>query len=549
MIKKISLLTKVFLKDYYQSLKIIRNNKLNKKSILTWMLIIFAFSLAYLSEEIISIFQKAGAPILFLKIYLPIIATIMIIQLITLICRICYYSKDLENVMSLPAKTREILIAKLNTVIVIMYFVEALFLVIPMLMYGILEARSIIFFVSMIITLLFFPILFVTIISIMMLFIMQLAKIFRNQDVFQLIVVTIISYIIIFTEIGYVEKVITKPIQDNLNQTQQTELKIDEINKGFFIIEPLIKILDNKENGDIIINFMKVIIITSLPLIFYILIGEKLYLKNILPNKVTTPKILNKKNKYKQKNKKMEYIKKEIKKVLINPSSFMQNIVQYLILVLICAIILFLIIPIYVEEISKININGNVEMDNFKLQITLTIVGMLQLIFTFSNLSITSISREGKNAKFMKYIPIPLYNQLKMKTLPQIFLNTIVIITILYTISLKIPKIGIEYYIIVFIIASILNILNSYIMILIDLKNPNLNWTNEESISKNNKNKLYQYVITIFICLILSYFSKVFENINFIVSIIAIIILLCVMLIALKKYIKNNINKLFIKIY
>lgn len=549
MIKKISLLTKVFLKDYYQSLKIIRNNKLNKKSILTWMLIIFAFSLAYLSEEIISIFQKAGAPILFLKIYLPIIATIMIIQLITLICRICYYSKDLENVMSLPVKTREILIAKLNTVIVIMYFVEALFLVIPMLMYGILEARSIIFFVSMIITLLFFPILFVTIISIMMLFIMQLAKIFRNQDVFQLIVVTIISYIIIFTEIGYVEKVITKPIQDNLNQTQQTELKVDEINKGFFIIEPLIKILDNKENGDITINFIKVIIITSLPLIFYILIGKKLYLKNILPNKVTTPKILNKTYKYKQKNKKMEYIKKEIKKILINPSSFMQNIVQYLILVLICAIILFLIIPIYVEEISKVNINGNVEMDNFKLQITLMIVGMLQLIFTFSNLSITSISREGKNAKFMKYIPIPLYNQLKMKTLPQIFLNTIVIITILYTISLKIPKIGIEYYIIVFIIASILNILNSYIMILIDLKNPNLNWTNEESISKNNKNKLYQYVITIFMCLILSYFSKVFENINFIVSITTIIILLCVMLIALKKYIKNNINKLFIKIY
>lgn len=549
MIKKISLLTKVFLKDYYQSLKIIRNNKLNKKSILTWMLIIFAFSLAYLSEEIISIFQKAGAPILFLKIYLPIIATIMIIQLITLICRICYYSKDLENVMSLPVKTKEILIAKLNTVIVIMYFVEALFLVIPTLMYGILEARSIIFFVSMIITLLFFPILFAIIISIMMLFIMQLAKIFKNQDMFQLIVVAIVSYIIIFVEIGYIEYVIAKPNQDNLNQTQQTELKIDEINKGFFIIEPLIKILENKENGDIIINFIKVIIITLLPLIFYILIGEKLYLKNILPNRVTTPKILNKKYKYKQKNKKMEYIKKEIKKVLINPPSFMQNIVQYLILVLICAIILFLIIPIYVEEISKININGNVEMDNFKLQITLMIVGMLQLIFTFSNLSITAISREGKNAKFMKYIPIPLYNQLKMKTLPQIFLNTIVIITILYTISLKIPKIGIEYYIIVFIIASILNILNSYTMILIDLKNPNLNWTNEESISKNNKNKLYQYVITIFMCLILSYFSNVFENINFIISITAIIILLCVMLIALKKYIKNNINKLFVKIY
>ena len=82
MVKKIKLLTNIFLKDYYQNLNIInkKNNKLNKKSAYTWLLIIFMFALSYLSLQTIKLLQKTGAPILFLKIYLPIIASLIIIQ-------------------------------------------------------------------------------------------------------------------------------------------------------------------------------------------------------------------------------------------------------------------------------------------------------------------------------------------------------------------------------------------------------------------------------------------------------------------------------------
>ena len=46
MIKKIKLLTKIFLKDYYQQLNIIKNNKLNKNSIFTWLIIILMLPLS-----------------------------------------------------------------------------------------------------------------------------------------------------------------------------------------------------------------------------------------------------------------------------------------------------------------------------------------------------------------------------------------------------------------------------------------------------------------------------------------------------------------------
>lgn len=548
MIKKIKLLTNIFLKDYYQNLNIInKKNKINRKSVFAWLLIIFIFALMYLSLKAISFLQNIGVPILFLKIYLPIMATIMITQLIPLVCRIFYYSKDLEYILPLPVKTTEILSAKLNTVIIIMYFTEVLFLLVPMVMYGILETQTISFFVSMIITLIFFPILFTTIISIIMLFVMKLSKLIKNQDIFQTVIVSILSFIILFAEMSYIEQIILKKGPENIEQIKIIQMKTNEINEAFLIINPLIEILNNNKFIDKLINFIKILIINLISIMIFILIGNKLYLKNILQNKNKIKKI-NRKNKYKLKNKIIQYIKKDIKNIIKNPAFFIQYIFQYLFIAIIGVILLNLFIPIYMNELRETNIVENIGLEAVKLQATLIVIGIIQLIFTFSNLSITAISREGKNAQFMKYIPISLYKQFKIKAVPQIFLNLIVIFMTLTTIYLKIPEITIEYYIIAFLLAIILNIINSYIMLLIDLKKPNLNWVNEESISKNNGNKLYQYVYTIFSFLILMYFSNIFENINFVISILCIIGILLLILIFIKKYIKNNINKIFSKI-
>ena len=87
MINRIKKLTKIFLKDYYQNLNIFnkKNNKLNKKSIYFWLIIIIIACISYISLESILYFNRLGEPILFLKIYLPIIATVSIFQLIMLI--------------------------------------------------------------------------------------------------------------------------------------------------------------------------------------------------------------------------------------------------------------------------------------------------------------------------------------------------------------------------------------------------------------------------------------------------------------------------------
>lgn len=551
MINRIKKLTKIFLKDYYQNLNIFnkKNNKLNKKSIYFWLIIIIIACISYISLESILYFNRLGEPILFLKIYLPIIATVSIFQLIMLISSVFYYSQDIKNIIYLPIKPTEIVISKFNTVIVIMYFMESLLLLIPLLMYGILIQKTIMYFIGAIISLAIFPILFTLIIGIITIILMQLSKII-NKDLLQLI--------IIFGLIMLLSLFVTKNIGGIINQENITNIKeitindkLNKINNNFIIINPIINLLINNNFKIIVINFSKLILLNIFAFIIFIFIGTKLYLKElliILDNKSNIKKI-NKKYKFKKENKIKKYIKKDIKNMIKSPTFFIQNILQYIFIAIFFIIILNIFFPIIVQQIDADNMIEKMGLEEFKLQATLISVAIIQILFVFSNLSITAISREGKNAIFMKHIPISLYKQIKIKALPQMIINTIIILAIIIDVYFQQINIQFIYLLFVFITSMLINIINSYLLVLVDLNKPNLNWTNQESITKNSGNKLYQYVITIITFLILNYFVKILKNISYIKSMIIINIIFFIIFIIIKKYIKNNIKKIFKKIY
>ena len=183
MINKIIQLSKILIKDYFYNLNIFNNDtkKLNIKSAFTWLLIIIEISITFISYNAINWLEKRGQAILFLRIYLPIVATLFIFQAIFICTNVFFFSKDIEYILPYPIKPVELIIAKFNNVISITYGMEALFLVIPLLMYGIISERSIIYFFMMILVLILFPIFLIMIVCIIMLFIMQLTKFIKNS--------------------------------------------------------------------------------------------------------------------------------------------------------------------------------------------------------------------------------------------------------------------------------------------------------------------------------------------------------------------------------
>lgn len=561
MIKKIIQLSKIFIKDYFQNLYIFNKDtkKINKKSSFVWLLGITAFVIALLSFKIINLLNDNGQAIIFLKIYFPIIATIFMFQTILVCSNVLFFSKDLEYIVPLPIKPIELLIAKFNNIISITYSLELLFLAVPLLMYGIIVAPTIIYYLTMILVLILFPIFLVTIICIIMIFVMQISKFVKNKDIFQIIIVTIVSLIMIFTEIYIIKSIFNDNVIDEEIDSGNSALvgeafnnKLDKLNNYFIIINPCISLLTEFTVTNIFLQLLKLILISAIAFIIFIFFGKLVYLKNLLKNmeyiskKNNNNKIV--KNKYIKNKIKNSYIKNEFVKIIKEPTFFIQCILQYIFIILIMLYVVNLFFPIFMKSLQQENILNTVEINEFALQCMEIIIIIIQIMFMLGNLSRTSISREGKNAIVMKYIPISLYKQFLWKNIPEILINTFAIIGMTVVIDINIPRISILYYIAGIIIAMLLNIINSFLMIVVDLRRPNLNWITETSALKNNKNKLYQYATTIIIIVILIYLIKILKNVNIIMSLTIIIFSLFIILFIINKLIKNNINKLFKKI-
>ena len=392
-----------------------------------------------------------------------------------------------------------------------------------------------------------------------MLFLVQLSKIIKNKEIFEFIVTTILMGILIIFEMQAFNSVLSNAQEikqigqgETINLIEIINTKIIEINKYLLTINPSVKILIENNLLNIILNIIKLILINLISFILFLIIGKKLYLKNLLINiqKVNTSKIKekNKKYKYKKINKNNSYIKNEFRELIKTPAFFMQCIFP-IILILITLIIIAVTMKPTILEIMNIEEIAQ-EINKFKIDITviISIVIIIQAIFSFSNLSITAISRKGKKAFFIKYIPISLYKQFIYLNIPQIFLNILITLVILGIAKYIVPSFTLLQIILIFIISLILNIINSFLMLVTDLRKPNLNWDNEIDAIKQNKNKLFQYVLTIIIILFLIYLTKIFANINLNLSLVLIIIILFIILLIINKIIKIKLNKLFNKI-
>lgn len=558
-IKNIFNLTKILFLNSFQNPYIIdpKTNKINKKSVFVWLLIILSIAITYLSYEIISELARVGQPEIFLNVFFLIVMMIMIFQIILASTNVYFFSKDFEILLPLPIKTDELLISKFNTILINLYFSELIFVLFPLIVYGICTYAGIIYYFYLFLILIIFPILPTLFISLIMMFFIKLSKFIKNKDIFQ-IIFTLFCIIIVFILEFKIGNMLIKKIDNNSNiQTENIVEAINEFNNNlnktynyFLEINPTINILKNSNKINSLFYLFEIIFIDLIFFILFILIGKKYYLKNILKNnnnyylnKISKNKI---EKKLKKKNICHSYINKEFKILFKNPMFFMQCIFPMFILMVSILIIVIVALP-NLRLLLTSDIFGNTIAFSVDLGVICLVLGIIQFVFTMSNISITALSREGNSANYMKFIPIDFYKQFIYKSIPQIIINMFFSIIILILIKLIFVEFNFIYLFFIFIISNLLNIINSELMVLVDFYKPNLKWKTEYETVKND-NKLFQYVLTIFIILILVYFNKIFKDLNLNISCFLIILILVLLIFIINKIIKININKLFEKI-
>ena len=283
-IKNILNLTKIFLKDIFQNTHIVNKEtkKVNRKSIFVWLIAIVMITISYLSYEIIKILVASNQPTIFLNSLFLILNIIMIFQVILSSFNVYFFSKDIELVLPLPIKPEELLTAKFNTLLINLYFTEFIFAIFPLLIYGMETDAGLFYYFYLFVILLIFPILTNLIISIIMMFLIKLSKFVKNKDIFQVILTLFFIFILFFIEFKIGNNIMNKTTNNmNIENEVITQVfsnfneKLENISKGFLIINPTVKILSNSNKIISIFYLVKIIFINFLFFILFIFIGKK----------------------------------------------------------------------------------------------------------------------------------------------------------------------------------------------------------------------------------------------------------------------------------
>lgn len=374
---------------------------------------------------------------------------------------------------------------------------------------------------------------------------MSFSKVAKNKNKFQ-IIASIILIIVIFMLL------FTFSSSDNsqeqiLQMVTQANGLVEIIQKNFPTLTFAIQSLTNDSIGIIAINIAEMVGITALLYAIYVVLAEKLFLKGAVGNLssgVKTKK-LNEKKMFRKTTLFKTYVGKEFKTLYRNPIFFMQCLLPAILLPILIAIAVIVSITSQGGNVGEIS---NMFEDKTSISIGIILVCIVQFFSMFVYLSITAISREGQNAIFMKYIPVTLEKQLNYKTMPNIIIMSVINVAVI-VIAEYLIKMPVIYMVMTFILMSVISYLQSFVLILIDLNKPKLEWNSEYTVAKQNLNLMWPLILGIVNIMVVVGFTSMVSTKNPYIITGSLTIIYMIAIIIVKKYIRKNINKQFEKIY
>ena len=538
------LLTKIFLKSSLQKMgdQYDLSNKKGLKTKLTLYGILILYLLAVVglvSYGLIDNLKSINQETTFIGIVLVLVTGVTLIQTIFSSINLLYFTKDTEAILPLPLKPYQIILARTNVIILVGYFVNIIIGLIPLVIYGIMLNCGVWYYVSVILALLILPILPIILVSLLVMVIMSFAKITKNRNRFQLFATILVIALVIAFSV-FITKIEGETITDEqmAQMLSQANSMVDII-KGYFpTLQYAIDAVLSSSIVSGLIEFLKLIGFTAIAYVLYVLLAQKLYFKGLIGNLYSGSKKSNKKVNLNSKSTTIgrSYVAKEFKILLRNPVFLVQCILPAVIFpVLIVGIVL---IGFTGEELQEIR-NAAVVSDSDKPMFFFIILAAIQFFSMIIYVSATAISRDGSNAVFMKYIPVSLFKQYVYKTMPNIIMNIIMIVLTL-GIARYIIDISVLDMIIVFVISTIIAVFQSFLLILIDLKRPKLQWSSEYAVVKQNMNLIFPMIFAfVNIGLILAIISLM-ENLPVYLSVATIGVLYLIATWILLKYMENK---------
>lgn len=549
--KKVVALTKVFLKNSFQNTK--TSNDKKKSKMANTLIYIFVFIylgaiVGFFSHNLISGLVGIHQEAIFLGLFFLIIAGFIMFQCIFSCMNVFYFSKDIEFVLPLPISAKEILMSKFNVILITEYIMELIIGVVPLIIYGILTSAGILYYLTALVFLFVFPILPLLIVSFIVMIIMSFAKFTKKRDTFQIIgtIIAIVFAIIISMTTSNTNEITEEQMMQNILNANGMVTMVQDY---FITLKPTINALTSTNILTVLLETLKVIGITACTYIIFILLGQKLYFKgavgNLVGGKTKQNKKINVEKAYEQNKIGLSYIKKELKILFRNPIFFMQCVLPAILMpVLMIGLTLFA----GNSDEAKVELKSLLSNNVYNTISVCALICVTQFFNMMIYISATAISRDGLNAIFIKYIPVPLYKQFIYKAMPNIIISAIPILIVLGIFFYIMPQTSIIFLIAIFVVSMILNIIQSYINLMIDLRKPKLEWDTEYAVVKQNMNLIFPMVFGLLSIGIIALVGFLLNKIDYRITLSLLFVLFVIVAYLIDRYVYKNQINLFKKV-
>lgn len=436
--------------------------------------------------EMTSIIDQSG---LIFSAGFQLTALLIFVFSLFLIPSVYYFSKDINTLLALPLYPQTIIASKFIVCLLYEYMFTAAICIPLLIAYGQVCAISVSMILFMLIAMLTLPIYPLILSSIITMLMMRFAPFMKNRDRFN-IIGSILILMVSFGFSFYVGQI------ESFDQAQLLAL-LQEGNNSlmsvFSYLFPAIPFIAKAMINTDFISFMIYALINIASIVLFMLIAKGLYFKGVIgveesssSRKKISKEALNKS--VQRRNILSTYIKKEYKLLFRTPVYLMNCVIMALLPAIMVSVSLFssdIDIDALKDAIPTEMLDSFIANPNF---VYFMIIAGILCGIACANLNLissTSISREGSNYIFMKYIPIPLQTQINAKAISGTIASIISIVLLVIPIYILV-RLPIWAYLLFFVCSSLTSVLGNYLGILIDLIHPKLIWEQEATPVKQN---------------------------------------------------------------
>ena len=191
--KETLLLTKTFLKNGFRS----SDKGKFKVGVYIFLTLYFSIVTTYISIETLKVLKNIMLESLFIQVIILMDIMLICVQSVVSSINMFYFSDDIEYVLPLPIKIKNLYYSKLNVLIVSEYIFEILFFLAPFCYFGIAMNLGSIYYLKMLITMIMLPIILCSLISFVTVRAVGVFKGLKNKDTVQYISM-VVSMIFVF---------------------------------------------------------------------------------------------------------------------------------------------------------------------------------------------------------------------------------------------------------------------------------------------------------------------------------------------------------------